>query len=113
MTLDPANPMRSVAMVTLIFEIIVIWLGCIGMLQVSHLTFAQAAPWCITATALCLLACAGLRRRWGYWVGWVAQLGMLALGLLNGWMVAMGIIFAVIWAATVLLGKRIEARKET
>lgn len=113
MTLHPDNPMRSAAAATLAFEVIVIWLAFIGMLQVSGLSLAQSLPWCAVVTLLCLVGTAGLRMRWGYVVGWVAQAGLLALGLLTPWMVAMGIIFAVIWAACVLLGRRIEARKET
>lgn len=112
MILQSNNPMRSAVLATLIFEIIVIWLGFIGMLQVSQVNLAVALPACLGVTLLCAAACAGLRKPWGYLVGWLAQLALLALGLLNVWMIAMGVVFGLIWVAEIVLGKRIEAHKE-
>lgn len=111
MTLDPSNPMRAAAMATLIFEIIVIWLAFIGMIQVESLDVGLAAALSGAASLLCLVSAAGLRRRWGYLIGWVAQAGMLGLGVLTPWMYAMGIIFALIWATCIVLGRRIEAHR--
>lgn len=111
MTLDPANPMRSAAMATLIFEVIVIWLAYIGMIQVESIDIAVAAGLSAAASLLCLAAAAGLRKRWGYLVGWVAQAGLLGLGVLTPWMYAMGIIFALIWATCIVLGRRIETHR--
>ena len=108
MTLDPKNPMRSAVMSTLIFEIIVVWLAFIGMIQVSGVNLGVAAAWSGVLTVLCLLAIAGLRKRWGYYVGWLAQAVMIGLGLLTPWMFAMGLIFALIWLTCVILGRRIE-----
>ncbi|WP_370585777.1 DUF4233 domain-containing protein [Tessaracoccus sp. MC1627] len=109
MTLDPANPLRPAAMSVLVFEIIVVWLAFIGMIQVSGVNLWVAAAWCAVATLLCLAASAGLRKRWGYVVGWVAQVVLIGLGLLTPWMYAMGLIFALIWVTCVVLGKRLEA----
>lgn len=112
MTLAPENPMRSAAMSVLIFEVIIIWLAYIGMIQVSGVNLAVAAAWSGVATVLCLIATAGLRKRWGYLVGWAAQAVLIGLGFLTPWMFAMGIIFAMIWATCVILGKRIEAHRQ-
>ena len=108
MTLDPRNPMRSAVMSVLIFEIIVVWLAFIGMIQVSGVNLAVAAAWCAVVTVMCLLAVAGLRKRWGYYVGWLAQVVTIGLGLLTPWMFAMGLTFALIWVTCVILGRRIE-----
>ncbi len=109
MILDPDNPLRSAAMSVLVFEIIVVWLAFIGMIQVSGVNLWVAAAWCAVTTLLCLAAAAGLRKRWGYIVGWVAQVVIIGLGLLTPWMYAMGIIFALIWVTCMVLGKRLEA----
>lgn len=112
MTLDADNPMRSAVMATLIFEIIVVWLAFIGMIQVSGINLGIAALWCAITSVLCLVAAAGLRKGWGYHVGWVAQVVIIGLGLLTPWMFAMGIIFALIWLTCVVLGRRIEQRRK-
>lgn len=111
MILDPANPMRSAAMSTLITQVIVVWLGYIGMIQVEAIRLGAAAAACGVVTALCLAAVAGLRRRWGYVLGWLAQAATVALGLLTPWMYAMGIIFALIWVTCIVLGRRIETQR--
>lgn len=112
MTLAPDNPMRVAALSVLIFEVIIIWLAYIGMIQVSGVNLAVAAAWSGVATVLCLMATAGLRKGWGYLVGWFAQLVLIGLGLLTPWMYAMGIIFAMIWATCIILGRRIEAHRQ-
>ena len=109
MTLNPTNPMRAAAASVLLFEIIIVWLAYIGMIQVSGTNLALAAGACAAVTLGCIAALAGLRRRWGYIVGWVVQIGCIALGLLTAWMFAMGIIFAMIWVTCMVLGKRLEA----
>ena len=112
MSLDPSNPMRSAAMATLVMQIIVIWLGYIGMIQIAGVPMGAGAVWCGIATALCLVACGGLRRRWGYLVGWAAQAAIVALGVLTPWMYAMGLIFALIWVTCIVLGRRIETKQQ-
>ncbi|MFT3889491.1 MAG: DUF4233 domain-containing protein [Arachnia sp.] len=112
MTLAPGNPMRSAAMSTLIFQIVVIWLGYIGMIQIGAVDMGPGAAWCGVATVLCLVASGGLRKRWGYAVGWAAQAATVALGILTPWMYAMGLIFALIWVTCIVLGRRIENKQQ-
>ncbi|MBK7820855.1 MAG: DUF4233 domain-containing protein [Tessaracoccus sp.] len=112
MTLAPGNPMRGAAMSVLIFEVIVIWLGYIGMIQIADVPMRTGAIWCGIATVLCLVACGGLRKRWGYTVGWLAQVAIVALGVLTPWMYAMGLIFALIWVTCIVLGRRIENKQQ-
>lgn len=108
MTLNPTNPMRVPAMSVLIFEIVVVWLAFIGMIQVSGIDLAVAAAWCVVVSVLCLVGAGSLRHRWGYVVGWAAQAVAIGLGLLTPWMFAMGIIFALIWVTCIVLGRRLE-----
>lgn len=111
MTLAPDNPMRSAAMATLIMQLIVIWLGYIGMIQVEGIHLGIAALCCAVASLLCLAGAALLRRSWGYLIGWAAQAATIALGVLTPWMYAMGIIFALIWLTCIVLGRRIETHR--
>lgn len=111
MTLEPSNPMRPAALSVLIFEVLVVWLAYIGMIQVAKVDLVVAALACTVASLLCLAAAAGLKRRWGYLVGWLAQVVLIGLGLLTAWMYAMGIIFGLIWVTCVVLGRRLEKAK--
>ena len=43
-------------------------------------------------------------------LGWAAQVAAVSLGVLTPWMYAMGIIFALIWIMSFVLGKRLDAR---
>ncbi len=110
MTLAPSNPLRSALMSVLVFEVVVFWLAFAGMVQVSDQPVAVAVGWTAAASLLAIAGAAGLRRRWGYWFGWAAQAAAIALGVLTPWMYAMGIIFALIWIMSFVLGKRLEKR---
>lgn len=110
MTLSAGNPMRSTLMSVLIFQVVVFWLGFAGMIQISDVSVSGAALWTGVASGLALLASFGLRRGWGYWVGWAAQAAGVALGVLTPWMYLMGMIFALIWIMSFVLGKRLDKR---
>ena len=110
MRLKAGNPLVSSLMSVLVFEVVVFWLAFAGMVQVSGVDTGTAALWVSLASVLSIVATAGLRRGWGYPVAWLTQLAAIALGLLTPWMYAMGLIFAVIWSISFVLGKRLDAR---
>lgn len=110
MTLTPNNPIRSALLSVLVFEIIVFWLAFAGMVQLSGVSVGSAAAWTAAASVLALLGVVGLRKGWGYWFGWAAQAAAVLLGLLTPWMYAMGIVFALIWIMSFVLGKRLDNR---
>lgn len=110
MTLSAKNPLRSTLMSVLVFEIIVFWLAFAGMVQISEVPVGAAVAWTSIASALALLGAMGLRKGWGYWFGWAAQVAAVLLGLLTPWMYAMGIVFAMIWTMSFVLGKRLDNR---
>lgn len=112
MRLDAKNPMMSALYSVLIFEVIVVWLAVAGMVQISDVPVGMASGWVGAVTLLLIVGCVGLRRGWGFPVAWIAQLGVVLLGLLTPWMFAMGIIFAVIWTTSFVLGKRIGAKRK-
>ena len=112
MRLDPSNPMNASMRALLVFEVIVAWLSFPGMLQVAGADVGVALVACVVETLLLVAAAGGIKKSWGYPVGWVGQAGLLLLGLLTWWMYVMGAIFALLWITSYVLGKRIEAKKE-
>ncbi|NLE96432.1 MAG: DUF4233 domain-containing protein [Propionibacterium sp.] len=112
MRLEPRNPMMPALMSVLIFEAIVVWLAVAGMIQISDVPMLSAVVAAAVVSLVCIVATAGLRKGWGVPAGWIAQVAVLALGFLTPWMFAMGIIFAIIWVTSIVLGKRIEANKQ-
>lgn len=110
MKLSAKNPIRSALMSVLVFEVIVFWLAFAGMVQLSGVSVGAAALWTSVASALALAGAMGLRKGWGYWFGWAAQVAAILLGLLTPWMYAMGIVFALIWIMSFVLGKRLDNR---
>ncbi|MCC2592586.1 DUF4233 domain-containing protein [Tessaracoccus sp. OS52] len=110
MTLSAGNPIRAAMMSILVFDIVVFWLAFAGMVQLSKVPVGTAVLWTTAATVLALLGAVGLRRGWGYWFGWATQGAGIALGLLTPWMYAMGIVFALIWIMSFVLGKRLDRR---
>lgn len=110
MRLSADNPLRTTMMSVLIFEVIVFWLALAGMIRISGVQVSTALIWTTVASVLAVFSVAGLRRAWGYWLGWLTQAAALSLGLLTPWMYVMGIIFALIWIMSFVLGKRLDAR---
>lgn len=110
MRLSATNPLRSAMMSVLVFEVIVFWLAFAGMVQVSQVPVGTAVLWTAAASLLALAGAFGLRRGWGYWFGWAAQVAAVALGVLTPWMYAMGIVFALIWTMSFVLGRRLDRR---
>lgn len=110
MRLRADNPLRVALLSVLAFEVIVFWLALFGMVQIEGVNLPVALTWVSVATLLALAAAAGLRHGWGYLLGWVTQATAIALGVLTPWMYAMGMIFAMIWTMSFVLGKRLETR---
>jgi hypothetical protein len=52
-----------------------------------------------------------LRSETAYAVGWVLQVGAIALGLIVPLMFFLGALFAILWAAAYLLGRKIERER--
>lgn len=108
MRLSPTNPMNRAIYSVLIFEVIVFGLAIPGMLLVDDVAVPLAVGSVAVASLLVVAACAGLRKSWGYPVGWVAQVAGVALGFLTPMMFAVGGLFALIFAGSFVLGRRIE-----
>ncbi len=108
--LAPDNPMLMVVRATLAFEVVAFALSIPVMIQVSGLPGSTAGIAGGVSAGLCLVAAGTVRRVWGWVLAWVAQLGGILLGLLTPGMFVVGGLFAVLFVATFVLGKRLQAR---
>jgi len=109
--LAPGNPLTRVLMITLVLEAIVFGLAVPGMVTVSGIALPLALGLGGAAILLALVAAATLRSGLGFALGWLTQLAALALGFATSTMFFMGGVFAVLWIATVVLGRRIDAAR--
>jgi hypothetical protein len=110
-TLSPGNPMRTVLMTLLLFEIIVFALAIPVMIFLSQVSGATAGLLGGGTALLALVGAGLLRRPAGYLVGWVAQVAGVALGFVTTSMFAIGGLFALLWVISFVLGKRLDAAR--
>ena len=109
--LRPDNPMVKVFAMTLIFEAIVFILAIPGMIQVSDRPVGLAIGVGGAAVVLALASVALLRKGIGWELGWLTQVVGVLLGLLTPMQFIMGGVFAALWVAMFILGKRMEASR--
>jgi len=104
--------MRSLASIVLAFESLVIALVTPVMISIADVRPAVALPVCLGLAVLALVATGLLRSQVGYALGWVVQVGAVALGFVVPVMFLLGLAFASFWVAAIVLGRRIEAAKQ-
>lgn len=66
---------------------------------------------CAVLALACLLVSGMLRRPWGYAVGSVLQVGVVATGFWVPTMFFLGAVFAVLWVVALRAGTRIERER--
>ena len=112
-TLSARNPMRVVLLSVLIFEVIVFGLAVPVMIFNSNVALGIAVGFAGGAMVLALVAAGMLRKPAGYVLGWLTQIVAVALGALTPTMFVVGALFAGLWLFTFVLGKRLDASRET
>ena len=108
MTLSAGNPMRTVLLTLLLFEIIVFALAIPVMVYLSDISGASAGLLGGGAALLALVGAGLLRKPAGYLVGWVTQFAGVALGFVTTSMFAIGGLFLALWVISFVLGKRLD-----
>lgn len=106
----PTKAVRRLAASVLIAEAFVVFFA---VLVAIRLTPERTRAVVITGTVLAVAAIALsglLRHRWAYLAGWLLQLALIATGLAVPLMFALGLIFAVLWAAAIRVGSRLVDR---
>jgi hypothetical protein len=100
---DPMKGLRGVYAATLTLEAIVVALALLVLAKFGE----GATPFgvtVITSLAVAMVVAAGLQRRaWGLWVALGLQAVMILCGLLVPALGVMGVVFALVWAGTLLL----------
>ena len=108
LSLAPANPMRTVLLTVLVFEIIVFSLAVPVMILVSGVPALPAGLAGGGAALLALVSAGLLRKPLGYLLGWLTQLAGLALGFSTPAMFVVGTVFGGLWLLSFVLGRRLE-----
>lgn len=108
--LHPKNPMVKVLLSVVIFEVIVFGLALPVMVMVDGISWALALATVVPAMVLATASAVTLRRPIGMWLGWAAQVAGLLLGILTRGMLALGLVFALIWLTAFVLGRKLELR---
>ncbi len=111
MTLSSRNPMRTVLMTLLLFEVLVFGLAIPVMIFLSDVSTATAVVLGSVAALLAAVAAGLMRRPAGYLVGWAAQVVGVALGFVTVSMFAIGGLFLVLWVISFVLGKRLDENR--
>lgn len=108
MRLQPGNPMGRAMMITLFIEMIAFGLAIPVMVQLAGVPRSTAALAVGGVAVLCMIAGALFRTAAGYPLGWLAQLGGIALGFLTPSMFVVAGIFLFVYLLAFLLGKKID-----
>lgn len=103
--------MRGMCSAMLTFEAIILGLSVPVMISVEDVSAALAVPLGLGLAVLCLLTAGLLRLDAAYLVGHGIQVAAIALGFLVPVMFFIGGMFAALWVAAFLLGRKIEADK--
>ena len=99
------------ASAVLALESVVLFLSTPVMIQVSDVDTGPAVAAGLGLALAALVLCGLLRFRWAYVAGSLLQVAAVALGFVVTTMFVLGVIFALLWAAALVLGRRVDAAK--
>ncbi|SNC71680.1 Protein of unknown function [Kytococcus aerolatus] len=104
---------RRFAAVTLFFQSFALFFGALAVRGLAHARGDDFSTWylvggCVLAV-LCLVTMVLLKSRPGVTVGWLLQLLTLACALVEPAMLAVGVIFLVIWVLALWQGDKMDA----
>lgn len=105
--------LRRVASALLTLEAIVIFLAIPVAIAVSDVNAEVAVPTGLGVALFALVAAALLRKRIGWWFGWLVQVLAVAMGFVVPAMFVLGGLFALLWVLMLQLGKRVEAAQQS
>jgi hypothetical protein len=103
--------MRGMAAGVLALESVVLFLSTPVMIQVSDVDSGPAIAVGLGLAVLAVVLCGLLRYRWAYVAGSLLQVAAVGLGFVVGAMFVLGVVFAGLWAAALVLGRRVDAAK--
>ncbi len=105
------SPRRGMCAAVLSLEAITLGLTTPVMIAIADVSAGRAVSVGVGLAVVCLLLAGLLRAEWGYLLGWAVQVAAVALGVVVPLMFFLGGIFALLWAAADLLGRKIERER--
>lgn len=96
---------------TLTFEALLVLFAIAPAIVVSHTSGAVAGVGGVVLALLCIVAAGMLRRRSGYVLAWALQVILILAGLATPLMWVLGTVFALLFGAAFVLGRRLDAEK--
>lgn len=103
--------MRTMCAAVLAFEAVVIALSVPVMITVAGVDRGPALGAGLGLAGLAVVTAGLLRYRWAYPLGWLVQVGAIALGVVTAAMFVVGGLFGGLWVLAVVLGRRVEVIK--
>lgn len=105
------SPRRGMCAAVLALEAITLGLTTPVMVTISGVGVVTALVVGLGLALACLLIAGMLRAEWAYGAGWAIQVAAVGLGLVVPLMFFLGAVFAGLWAAADLLGRRIDRER--
>ena len=102
---------KSMAAAVLGFESIVLFLSTPVMIQVSDVGAGAAVAVGVGLAVASVVTAGLLRHRWAYVAGSLLQVAAIGLGSVVTTMFVLGAVFALLWAAALVLGHRVDTAK--
>ncbi|MBC2933208.1 DUF4233 domain-containing protein [Nocardioides sp. zg-1228] len=99
------------AAAVLSLEAITLGLSTPVMITIAGVPTGTALTVGLGLALVCLLLAGMLRAEWAYLAGYAVQVAAIALGFVVPVMFALGAIFAALWTAADLLGRKIERER--
>ena len=105
------SPRRGMCAAVLSLEAITLGLTTPVMITIADVPAGTAVTVGVGLAVVCLLLAGMLRAEWAYLVGYVVQVAAIGLGFVVTAMFVLGLVFAALWAAADLLGRKIERER--
>ncbi|WP_449351345.1 DUF4233 domain-containing protein [Streptomyces shaanxiensis] len=88
-------------------------IGFAGLVAMKDPDLATSTVWTVSGIAmfLCLALCGMVTRPGGIALGWALQIALIASGFVLPAMFVMGVLFALLWWASVHYGRKIDEAK--
>lgn len=105
------SPRRGMCAAVLSLEAITLGLTTPVMITIADIPVRTALLVGLGLAVMCLLLAGMLRASWAYALGYAVQVAAVGLGFVIPMMFLLGGIFALLWTAADLLGRKIEREK--
>ena len=106
----PRSASESLLSIALGLEAALVFFVVLAVFRFDRLPPAVAFGGGVVVILILLVAARMLRSRWGVWLGWALQLGLILTGFLLPLMFFIGAGFAAIWIFCFVTGSRLDRR---